>query len=142
MSTICETILWLRSRSSGKRFPIAQFSADTDMATEGWISLSSLEQPEIVITQLTGPEFCAVETEGFREAEARVNSRLRRSDLRCSWFIRVEQNDHDASSTSDSRLSPRLLYRDIHSNGSVAETVATVSLAQFEFEGGTLTVLR
>ena len=36
-------IAWCRSRSDGREFPIAQFSADTDMVTNGWASLTTAE---------------------------------------------------------------------------------------------------
>lgn len=54
MTTIYDTIVWLQSDTSAEQFPIVEFSADTDMATLGWVSLTSTDQPEIVVTQVTG----------------------------------------------------------------------------------------
>ena len=46
MRTIYDTILWLQSSEDEKPFPIVQFTANTDMATDGWVSLTSTEHPE------------------------------------------------------------------------------------------------
>ena len=54
---VYHTILWLESQATKKRFPIVQFSGDTDMATMGWESLTSTERPEIVVTQRTADEY-------------------------------------------------------------------------------------
>ena len=54
MNTTYDTILWLQSQATSKRFPIVQFSGDTDMVTQGWVSLTSIERPEIVVTRLDG----------------------------------------------------------------------------------------
>lgn len=55
MNTIYDTILWLQSQATAKQFPIVEFSADTDMITNGWLSLTSINQPEIVVKRsLTG----------------------------------------------------------------------------------------
>lgn len=148
MRTIYDTILWLRSSKDEKPFPIVRFSADTDMATEGWVSLTSIEHPEIVVTQLTGAEYRATfeGTEGYLQVECRINHALGRSDLKCSWLVRVEQPEQTGKGSSFmafymDRL-PKLLYRNIFRNDTLAEVISIVSLSEFEQEGGKLMVLK
>ncbi len=47
--TIHDHIAWLQSLATGRRFPILVFTADTDMATDGRVSLTSLDGQEIVL---------------------------------------------------------------------------------------------
>lgn len=145
MNTIYDTILWLRGEAFEKPFPIVQFSGDTDMVTEGWASFTSVEDPEIVIAQLTGEEYRATfkGTEGYVFAEQRVNQTLGRSDLKCSWLVRIEKPEKVASFVAFYRdRQPTLVYRDILCNEGVAREIARVSLAEFECSGGKFSVLR
>ena len=102
MRTIYDTILWLQSCKGEKPFPIVQFSADTDLPINGWVSLTSTEHPEIVVTQLTGEEYRATfeGTEGYLQVERRTNHMLGRSDLKCSWLVRVEQPEQTGKGSS------------------------------------------
>jgi hypothetical protein len=148
MRTIYDTILWLQSSKDEKPFPIVRFSADTEMATEGWVSLTSIERSEIVVAQLTGEEYRATfeGTEGYLQLERRTNHALSRSDLKCSWLVRVEQPEQTGKNSSfmafyNERL-PKLLYRDIFRNDILAEVISIVSLSEFEQGGGKLMVLK
>ena len=98
MTTIYDTIVWLQSDTSAEQFPIVEFSADTDMATLGWVSLTSTDQPEIVVTQVTAEEFRAIAkgTDGYLAVEHRVNAALKRLDLKCSWLVRVDDGPNVA----------------------------------------------
>lgn len=147
MKTIYDTILWLRGEASEKRFPIVQFFGDTDMVTEGWVSFTSTESPEIVVAQLTSEEYRATfeSTEGYVLDEQRVNQTLGRSDLKCSWFVHVELSavEKGASFSAFRRASrPTLFFRDIFGASAVAQEVGRVSLAEFEQSGGKLSVLQ
>lgn len=147
MNTIYDTILWLQSQATGKRFPKVQFSSDTDMPTQGWISLTSLENQEIVITQLTGEEYRATFEgyEGYESAEQRVNRLLGRSDLRCVWFLGIDKtNSNDSKPSSLFRYwqPPKLLYRDILEKDSVAKEVSRLTLSEFERDGGKLLIVK
>jgi hypothetical protein len=146
---IYDTILWLQSSTDMKPFPIVQFSADTDMSTQGWVSLSSTDRPEIVITQLTAEEYRNTinGTDAYLQLERRVNNVLDRTDLRCSWLVRVEQPEQSNQGTSftvfgSGQLPKKLLYRDILSTDSVAEVVGQVTLAEFERNGGNVKLLK
>ncbi len=148
MNTIYDTILWLQATTGMRQFPIVQFSGDTDMVTQGWISLSSIERPEIVVTKLTGAEYenTYEGPGGYLQVEHRVNGALDRSDLRSSWVVRVEHPEKVATGNSFAvfgcgRLPNKLFYRDIFSNDSLAEVVGQVPLSEFEDEGGKLIVL-
>jgi hypothetical protein len=83
MKTIYDTILWLESESTGKRFSTVLFSADTDMPTLGWVTLTSVETNEVFVTQLTAEEFRATakrSRSGYLQAEKRINAALGRVD--------------------------------------------------------------
>lgn len=148
MKTIYDTILWLKSHTSEKPFPVVQFSADTDMATQGWVSLTSTKHSEIIVTQLTGEEYRATfkGTEGYLLVERRVNTALRRSDLKCSWLVRVERPEPAGKGSSfiafRSDRMPKLLYRDIFRNDTLAEEIRKISLSEFEQDGGKVIVLK
>lgn len=148
MSTIYDTILWLRSLETAQRFPMVEFSADTDMPTQGWISLTSLEKPEVVIAQVTAEEMKASRDDftGHLMAEKRINETLRRSDLRCVWLIRAEDQGPNGADMSfqdflEAYQPPRLLYRDIFTPDGEAEEDASETRAEFEGNGGRVLVI-
>lgn len=149
MGNICDTILWLKSISTGKQFPAVEFTADTDIATAGWVCLCSTERAEVVITQLTPDEQrgYAVGGSKYLALERRVNAALSRSDLKHPWLVQVEQ---PVSSIAAGRSFPEfrktyqkpgLLFRDIYADGGVAEEVSRISRSEFEAQGGHVLVL-
>jgi len=116
---------------------MVQFSADSDMATIGWVSLTSTLVAEVVIAEMTATEFGAAQPEGHKQVEKRINQTLSRDDLRCVWLDRVEETQVSAAGLSFQEfrklyVPPRLLYRDIYSEGSVAEKVRESTLADFQ----------
>ena len=144
MNTLYDTILWLASKGSGKRFPIVQFSADTDMATDGWISLTSTEHSEVVVVQMTGEEIQSERAAAL--VEARVNKRLGRHDLKHVPLVRVEDSGPSSQGVTFQqflkvRKPPKLFYQDIFDPKSEAEEVSRESRAQFESAGGRVVVL-
>jgi len=117
------------------------------MITQGWISLSSVETPEIVITQLTREEYRATFEghEGYVSAEQRINRLLNRSNLRCVWFLGIDEtisNDAKPSSLFRYWQPPKLLYRDILEKNSVAKEVSRLTLSEFELDGGKLVIVK
>jgi hypothetical protein len=120
-------ILWCRSAKTGRRFPLAQFSADVDYATEGMVSLTSIEKPEVVIAELTGEEML-MGNAGAGACEVRVNRRLGRTDLRIPSLLRVVGRDD-------------LYFSDILSGEGEARVVRKVSRAKFKKEGGSVLML-
>jgi len=145
--TIYNTILWLESQRTGGRFPMAQFSGDTDMVTAGWVSLTSISCHEIVVTQLTAEESqaSASEPSAYVQVENRVNAALGRDDLRIPWLVRIEERGSQAVGLSFQEFRkvyrpPRLLYRDILAPDSLSEELSRVSREEFESSGGRLVV--
>jgi hypothetical protein len=148
MPTIYDTILWLKSQSTGKRFPIVLFSADTDMPTEGWVCLTSTRDPEVVVTQLTAEEYEATgaAADAYAEVEQRVNREVARDDLRCSWIVRVEEVGPSGAGMSFQDFlkvyqPPKVWYRDIFDPTGEAEEDARLDRTDFEREGGRVTVI-
>lgn len=150
MTAIYDSILWLKSEKTGKKFPVVQFSADTDMATTGWVSLTSPIKHDLVVTRMTGDEFSKTveDSNDYRPLEARVNVALNRTDLACSWLVKVVEPSYDIDVATLSfqefrkiAKQPRLLYRDIYSDGGFATVETEVSRRDFERKGGTFLVL-
>ncbi|WP_293266081.1 hypothetical protein [Oryzomicrobium sp.] len=134
---------------TAKQFPTVQFSGDTDMVTDGWLSLTSVNQLEIVITQATADEYRAIaqDNDGYLKVEHRINAALGRIDLRCSWLVSVEEVAKTAQGTSfqESQKSyqpPKLLFKDIFAQDSVATETSRTSRSEFECNGGKLVVLQ
>ena len=139
--TIFDAILWLESHETRKQFPMVQFSADSDMATIGWVSLTSTLVAEVVVAEMTATELGAAQPQGHKQVEKRINQALSRDDLRCIWLDRVEEAQVSAAGLSFQEfrklyVPPRLLYRDIYSEGSVAEKVRESTLADLQASGG------
>ncbi|TXH88947.1 MAG: hypothetical protein E6Q78_09250 [Rhodoferax sp.] len=142
--TFYDTILWLQAGSSKRRFPVAEFSGDTDMVAEGWVSLTSIDGPEIIVTRFTGTEFRSTfdGVDGYLQLEQRVNCLLGRSDLRCTWLTGSEKTDESTRIVfPDEVIRPRLLYRDILSSEGVAFEVDRTTRSVFEAHGGKVTVV-
>ena len=149
MNSIYDTILWLKSESTGKEFPVVLFSADTDMATAGWVALTSVEKYEVVVTELTVEEYRATAngSSGYLQVEKRINAALGRADLKCPWFARAEESGFSGRSLSFQEFRkaycpPTIYYRDIFQQDAVAREVSRVSLSQFEQTGGKLVVVQ
>ncbi|WP_175821932.1 hypothetical protein [Burkholderia sp. BCC0419] len=149
MTTIYDAIVWLQSNISAKQFPIVEFSADTDMATMGWVSLTSTDRPEIVVTQVTADEFHAIAegTDGYLAVEHRVNAALKRSDLKCSWLACVEEVGSSVAGGSfqgfrEAYRPPKVSFRDILHSDSLAHEVSRTTRSEFEHNGGKVIVLR
>jgi hypothetical protein len=149
MNTIYDTILWVQSQTTAKQFPIVQFSGDTDMVTDGWLSLTSVNQPEVVVTQATADEYRAIAkgNDGYLKVQHRVNAALGRTDLRCSWLVGIEEVAKTAQGTSfqefrKSYKPPKLQFNDIFAQSSVATETSRTSRSEFERDGGKLVVLQ
>jgi hypothetical protein len=140
MNEDCMTILWLRSLLTGRRFPTVLFSGDTDMATSGLASLSSITGPEVVVTHLTGKEVAVDEYTAPRNLEERINATLGRSDFRCVPLVRsVEHKTKPSISFQEFRASyrpPDLFYRDILAPDGEAIVDGQEILAEFRAAGG------
>lgn len=136
------TILWCRSLSTGREFPVAQLSADTDTATNDLVSLTSTEKPEILVTTLTANEYKSG-NEGLLNCEARINKELGRSDLRVAFLVRTEEMSPPAKGLSfrefKKRYKPALLfYRDLLTGSGEATVVREETEREFCASGGML----
>lgn len=149
MLALCDTVLWLESQTTSRHFPVALFSADTDMATDGWLSLTSIDQPFIVITRATQDEHFRVpqSTDGYLRAERRINTALGRTDLRCNWLVGIENTTEAAGTISFKAFRhvyqpPTLLFRDIHAQASFAGEISRTTCSEFERNGGKIIVFQ
>jgi len=136
MRTICETIVVVRSENSGREFFVAQLSGDTDMVTDGWVSLSSATCKLVVIARLADFRYDA-----GAEVEQLLNQALARHDLRVSHLVAVERMPPIGLGRSFQAYrnfyrSPRLFFKDITGEDGVAVEVSRMSLDDFEREGG------
>jgi hypothetical protein len=122
------TITKLRSKAKGRYFSSVIFSGDTDMETDGWVALTSIDRPEVVITEVSQDEHQAAD--GLLRCEQRVNSALARSDLRVVWFKRAGNR---------SETPRRLFYRDIFDSEGDAELLSEISIEDFERSGWKIT---
>lgn len=139
------TILWLTSEGTGKRFPAASFSADTDMVTTGRVSLTGVANHDIVVTTLTDDQLRDTMTDfdGYLRLEARINAQLARTDLVCCWLTAVEEPTYDVDIATLSfqafrklHRPPQLFYRDIYTADGRATVEKEVSRRTFERQGG------
>lgn len=150
MAAVYDSILWLKSQTTGKQFPVVQFSADTDVATAGWVSLTSPINHDLVVTTMTDDEFnkSIDDSSGYLLLEARVNKAFDRTDLVCCWLVEVVEPSYDIDIATLSfqefrkvAKQPQLLYRDIYGDGGLAIIETKVSRRDFERKGGTFLVL-
>jgi hypothetical protein len=134
-------IYWLRSQQTGRRFPKVIMSADTDMATIGWTSLSSTDLPEVVITR------CSVEEHSNApRLESRVNSALGRKDFRVVALLRSVDNNKALNGLSFQEFRQKfrpmtLYYTDILAGEGEAICEERVSDEEFISAGGKILTL-
>ena len=84
-------VLTLRCGDCAWDFPHAVFSGDTDMATNGLISLTSAERKELVFGEMTNEEFKLGEVEGANAACIRISTAPVRTDLRTIRIVGWEK---------------------------------------------------
>lgn len=123
---------WLVSEN-GNEFPNLGFSADTDMATNGLGSLTSIEKTEIVIAEFSTDEWTRgvikSDSKNFWieaniDFENRINAMMGRTDLRSIWNITWQ---------------PQALFRDIYSlEGRSKIIIKHQKIEVFFGEGGEL----
>lgn len=112
----------VRCRTCGEGFPVFTFSADTDMVTNGLVSLTRTDNKNIGIA-------LALQGESWRLVQARVGA-----PYRVSQAAFTHQNGKPGVSFQEFRKSyqlPVASYTCIFCAG-VAEAVGTESVAEFE----------
>ena len=117
------------------------FSGDTDMATAGLGSLSSVVAHEIVLAEMDSTEL----TDGpARAFESRINGLLGRDDLRSVKLRRVEQQDIPAGSSFQEFQKvyspPRLIFACPRCDAD-ATAVRTESIQGYERAGGKIRLI-
>lgn len=136
------SVIWVRSLTTAKEFPVAQFSGDTDMATDGFVSFTSIERPELILARLTSEEWSLQLPRGALAAEQRLNAELGRADLRACWLVRVEEAAAPSAATFQefrrSYIPPATIHRDIYSPDGEAKVVREESAAEFLASGGAI----
>jgi hypothetical protein len=137
------SIVWCRSLSTGKEFPLASFSGDTDMETDGWASVTSIDRPEVIVTRTVSAEFRGDEP-AQRHLQERLNGALGRTDLRAPHLVRVRENTElTGASFQEFRKHyhrPTLFYFDVIVGSGEAEAVREVSVEEFRSSGGLFSV--
>lgn len=133
-------ICWLRSVNTGHEFPLLVFREDSDYATAGLASLTSIDRSEVVAVSLTDDEF---NSDDVSKCEQRVNTELIHNDLRVARFLRcVETFDAPAGISFQEyqklHTPPKLFYSDIHDPSGEAEQVREESIDDFLNGGGKL----
>ena len=132
----------LLCRSCGKRTPYLTFVGDTDMVTNGLVSLSSISRNEIVVAEAQGNE--------LRDGEGaatlnRISEQLDRNDLRAVRLLRAEDGNANAGlsfqSFRENYQPPSLIFSCPHCVTGEAEVEKRLSLAEYRRDGGHLTVL-
>jgi len=131
----------LQCETEGHLTPHLVFSGDTDMATAGLGSLSSVVADEIVLAELDSTEL----TDGPADAfESRINELLGRDDLRSVQLRRVEREDIPAGSSfqefQKAYLPPRLIFACPRCNAD-ATAIRTESIQGYERAGGTIRLI-
>lgn len=132
----------LLCRSCGKHAPYLTFIGDTDMVTNGLVSLSSIRRNEIVVAEGQGSEL------RDREGAAilgRISAQLGRNDLRVVRLLRSEDMDAKAGLSFQAFRGkyrpPSPIFSCPHCLTGEAEVEKRLSLAEYGQEGGELTVL-
>ena len=145
MNEICETIVCARSEISGKVFPVALLSGDTDMATAGWLALSSTTENVAVLAYLTASEWKAAQdgSAGYAAVEKRVNQALARSDLKCCEFLGVQgaaspRPGQPFQAFRREYQPPKLRFKDLMLSTGEAVEVSRLSVGEFKQAGGQL----
>ncbi len=115
------------------------FSGDTDIVTDGWVSLTSINQPEIVIAEVASEEHNV--PDGLLRCERRINSELARSDLRVVWLSRVVDRTTSQPGMSfqvfqRAYIPPECFYRDIFDPHGEAAVIREESFDSFRSSGG------
>lgn len=131
-------VTWLQSKQTGRRFPIAVLSGDTDSATDEWLPLTSVQHPEIVLVRLNPGE-------RDDDAESRPNRTLHRDDLR-SVKLKEVKHQTRARGLSFHELRriyqrPKLTYSDIYAPQGDAEPTESVTAEMFVRGGGIVSEL-
>lgn len=112
------------------------------MATSEFVTLTSVEKPEVVVARLSASEF---NKNGIAACEKRVNAQLNRTDLRAVTLIKANAQATVSNLSFREYLKeskrPTLFFVDILSTEGVAQAVREQSASEFEREGGMIRVL-
>lgn len=136
------TVSILDCSTCGEATPHLIFSGDTDMATMGLASLTSITANELVILEAEPAEWT---DQAGQLIESRVNMLLGRDDLRFVRLLRVEEIAYpEGLSFQDFRKlyrEPRLTFSCPKCGVGEAVSGRSLELSEYQQEGGQVTVL-
>ena len=125
----------------GHKVPHVTFSGDTDMATAGLASVSSISKSEIVVGAMTPPELA---DETGLLFENRMNAELGRDDLRFARLLRIDQADSPAGLSFQEfqkvYVAPRLVFACPRCVSEEALQTEHQTLADYQHAGGIFTM--
>ena len=131
-------ITWLQSKQTSRRFPIAVLVGDTDSTTAGWVALTSVQRPEVVLVRLNPGESDA-------DAASRANRTLQRVDLRSVNLKGIsDRTSARGQSFQEFRRiyePPKVTYSDIYAPHGDAEPTESVTAESFVQGGGIVSQL-
>jgi len=132
-------VLTLKCRRCGAKFPHAVFSGDTDMATDGLVSLTSVERNELVFGELTADEWKLEDAKRVSAACQRISGALARTDLRSVMVVRWQKSQSIAglsfAAFRKTYKPPVGVYSCPHCGGE-AKSIQQQSWSEFMTSGG------
>lgn len=145
-------IVSVKSRRTGREYYVGVPSADTDMATDGLLVLTSKEKKEIFLCMALAEEYPLGPDEASRRCAIRLQEKLRRSDL-APVLLNLEEPAIKATWQDgrsfkvpaaqahwrDSEFSSwRFAFTDIYDEDDFADPVSELSCEEFIATGGVI----
>jgi hypothetical protein len=124
-----------------REFPNFVFSADTDMATNGFLSLTSTSENKIILASVNNEEYSGGEI-GIAAAVERICSMLGRSDFATVSIARIEGSSSKAPIGAGFQeflkayKTPVVIYKSIFEEGLEAKVIWQQEPSEFISEGG------
>lgn len=136
-------VVTLRCGACGQHFPHFTLVGDSDASTAGVGSLSSYEENEVVVAELSSKELGQESAEAFEE---RLAKQLNRADLRRVRLLRVEKNESPARGLSFQEfrkqyVPPVLVYSCIRCSGGESRPTGELTVDEFRHRGGKVLLL-
>ena len=120
------------------------YKGDTDMATAGLASLSSIVVNELVLFEMTGDEWSDYANQ--TAAKARISTLLRRDDLRTVKFLRAEKNNSVGKGRSFKEFRkqyqpPNLIFTCPNCETGEAISFQKQTITEYKNDGGSIVCL-
>jgi hypothetical protein len=120
------------------------FSGDTDMATQGLASLTSVITNELILFEMTGSEWNNYSDQ--TSAEHRISILLKRDDLRAALFLRTEDTSPNGKGINFQEFRknykpPAVIYKCPICETGEAVSIEKQTIADYKNNGGTIICL-